>query len=445
MKFIKQILVFCFILIAVIFPRISFAQSQDTKNFTLNQFLKINTQTCKKENPFGRFCTDPYQFICEDNITRPAIKFEGGKPLRLYSFRENAEEAAFEEAKTRIASILELDPKKVTYQDVTESLNSWFTSKKKSDLVKLTLIQTALKKVKTLTGNHNRNDASYFSKAIFQFKKKFNETIAGTNFSQEEKNKMGAAVDAVQVLTPFDFDSSGGHSKNDQYLHDYLELCFDKQEINTFVDNGEVPALSDKIVFLCPHDLEENYFENPLNPAVFLEGTLAHEFGHILYREAYTRASSVFDPIASCMNAHGNDLINEKLGWMKRQSAANSLVKQSDEMIADTWAAEYIAHDILKNQYGASAKMHLLQYDLQSYCTGDDPQSDGHPSGRYRIENLFRSNPHLSEALECGGDTPKNPTVNCDFNGQVTHHLHPFIKPKPTPHTYIYHQWEGHE
>ena len=182
----------------------------------------------------------------------------------------------------------------------------------------------------------------------------------------------------------------------------YTEICGPTGlAINAFFD------AANNTFIICP-GLVRSMFESGGDKEKALQGLempLAHELGHAIDGYAYEAAtditdSSIYSSMKACHESQTPDLI-----WDFQQG----------EIIADFWASKVLSERFATQQLlGKEVRDRIaMGVNGQDLClAGAD---DAHPSGNFRMNNIFSRDPLIRARLECAEPTAEKPY--CGLNG----------------------------
>ena len=206
-------------------------------------------------------------------------------------------------------------------------------------------------------------------------------------------------------------DLAEGRAGDEDFVKDMMSGCGrDGMEDNAFATNNEKDGLN--YVVICPGSFLATHlpgrFRDVSENASFGQiWTLGHETGHHVDAREFPLS---YAKLRACVAEHHGAKL--KLG-------AAQVDEYMSEIAGDYWGTEALA-DYVATLASPRQKLIVVQENLEDLCTSEDDggeEEGGHPSGRFRIEQLVRQNPRLHQALGCKPRRTEPAGVSCTLRG----------------------------
>jgi hypothetical protein len=249
----------------------------------------------------------------------------------------------------------------------------------------------------------NYEDDIITSDIIFLVKSLLKEAIDNSPIDQVNKTNMKLNIDEVIVGNFSDYldrTTITNGSGLSLISHLFTSSCGS----DGLVDNAFATELGkDKYVLICPGWLI-TLNKTPTNEERFnnILLVLAHEIAHHIDSRKFP---NVYKEMIECYTNNFSKFLNksdkrkEMCKRNKEKCNHKTVIDHMGEITADYWASEVTALYLTKNNISESLSEKLLSESIAKLCDAKDEGT--HPSGLFRINNIQRANPNISNHLEC--------------------------------------------
>lgn len=339
------------------------------------------------------FCNQPYELICG-----PSLQRNKKRDLRL---EERTQQIITEAKRNVLIALPDANPAELDFKS-EEHAKGILTSRQLeiANLYFEGIYQALRKKI-----GKSFND---FKPAFIQVQKYLTKTIHQriqfNNPEDAEKMLLALSSDRVEFVDALEILSSKPANKA-ELLSNLVESCGkDGMEDNDFA----IELDEKNYVVICPGDYLAISADSANKKMTFQDlaaqlWTLGHEMGHLIDAGAFPKSYTQFH---TCVDEN----YLEDLAPIEGKILSDYM----GEISADYWGTEALA-DILKYVNDNQQRLIILQNSLESLCGTE--KDDVHPDGRFRIENLVRRNPRLSEVLGCEEDLEIEFKPSCTLRG----------------------------
>ncbi len=343
------------------------------------------------------FCVDPIKTICKDTKVRKAKDDEVLNKLKAEILKE---------ANKNIGPALSNLDKLYT--------DDWHT--KNRDILRYMILNKEI--MKSANSRIRGLETSVINdKNISMVKNFFKIAIDESKFDLTTRLAFKKTVDSVNIISFSKIDFING-----------VKYDFKKFKDNCGADGMIQNAFSQKvdkhkIVIICPGKLinlsQISNVQERVNSILF---TLSHEIAH--HVEKSDAAAKVFNPYINCLAKHyGNDFFPndedsiycKNVGRKSDECKRKVTQSHSIELIPDQWAIKVLAIFAERNRLSVVRTTSFLQSNLLNFCGTAD--GGRHPTGNFRIANLLRMDPGISDYLSCNNSKILIPS--CTFDGAV--------------------------
>lgn len=227
----------------------------------------------------------------------------------------------------------------------------------------------------------------------------------------EEAGRMNQELSEEKIRFVNFLDLAEGRAGDRDFAKEMISGCGrDGMEDNAFATTNEKDGLN--YVVICPGSFLAAHvpgrFDSVSENASFgLLWTLGHETGHHIDAREFPKS---YEKLRACVASHHGARL--KLGPAK-------IDEYMSEIAGDYWGTEALA-DYLATLDSPLHKLVVLRENLEDLCGSEDDgdeEEGGHPSGRFRIEQMVRQNPRLHEAMGCPARAPEKAGVSCTLRG----------------------------
>jgi predicted RNA-binding protein YlxR (DUF448 family) len=352
-------------------------------------------------------CADPLKKICLDTTTQRAQRDVYVKNLQDEIAKEAAKNAAprIEEMKKKVSV---LHPFKRLVQKYKINNQEIMNSAKKR-IAGLETVVTNPENVALLK--------SYMKQAIDESK-----------FDDSTKNSFKATMDSVLI------GNFGDYLERTGLEDDALgQLLGNACGSDGMVANAFATTIKDqRYVLICPGFLITlSQSATPAERFNTILHAISHEMGHHIDNSQV--GNELYKPYLSCLSENYSDKFNKTADDAKYcQKIAKSAAECNDkvtithagELIADQWGIKVTAIHARANAYTTAQADAMLTNSWSALCPGQkelrgEVTSDEgiHPTGIFRIGTLMRTNPDISDYLNCNNSAITKPA--CTLDGAV--------------------------
>ena len=257
------------------------------------------------------------------------------------------------------------------------------------------------------------------TKNVSMFKNYMHQAIDESHFEESIRTKFKASIDSAKIGNYSEFYESNDARYRLLKASSAVNCGVDGMDINAF----SVNIYDDSYVFFCPGfliDLSQISNEHEkLNSFLHM---MSHELAHKI--DTKLIGEKTYMPYLSCLSDNYSDQFKKTASdeaycrlATTSQAQCNMQVTRSHakELIADQWAIKVLAIHARTQRYSNIQTDLFLKNNYLNIC---ETSTEGiHPTGNFRIEQLLRINPEISDHLSCNNTEVKKPA--CTFEGAV--------------------------